>query len=301
MDIVFKLLIVDDEIKEEDDPVYQKIKKMILDMNLKPQIQLSSGINYKEVVKSEDFDLYLIDYSLVDNIEGPQVIREIRDNNKSLTDIILYSTTNDNLYEIIGKYDLDGVYICKRHDLALKTEKILMKLEKRMLNPLSLRGIVLHNYSEVEFRLKELLLQVYSTLKPTEKEKLIENVDKLIVNGKNDFAERIKKCKDNGDFFQNLFLDKNYLFDMAKKIELLEYLRKHKFIDISIKEVKLLKSLNNERNNLGHSKMFIENNEMVMMDISRTKIIYDKDKCNQIKNKLIKVKDLLDKVEQQNQ
>lgn len=51
---------------------------------------------------------------------------------------------------------------------------------------------------------------------------------------------------------------------------------------------------------IGHAKIYIENNEMVAMDINKEKITYNQDKCNEIKCKLIRAKGILDKLEQQN-
>ena len=216
MDIKFKLLIVDDNILDEEDSTYQKIKKKVESMGLIPDIKLSNGSDYKEVVKSEDYDLYLIDYSLVNDISGHEVIREIRDNNRSLTDIILYSTTNENLFQKIDKFQLDGVYICKRDDLILKTEKILEKLEKRTLNPLSLRGVVLHNYSDIEFRLRKFLLELYEGQSQELKQVISNEVDKLVEEGNDNFTKKINECKSSEDYVRSLFLNKNYLI-CAKK------------------------------------------------------------------------------------
>lgn len=299
MDIKFKLLIVDDNILDEEDLTYQKIKKKVESMGLIPDIKLSNGSDYKEVVKSEDYDLYLIDYSLVNDISGHEVIREIRDNNRSLTDIILYSTTNENLFQKIDKFQLDGVYICKRDDLILKTEKILEKLEKRTLNPLSLRGVVLHNYSDIEFRLRKFLLELYEGQSQELKQVISNEVDKLVEEGNDNFTKKINECKSSEDYVRSLFLNKNYLFDMCKKINLLKLFKKYRLVNISDRDINLLKSLNNIRNNLGHAKIIIKNKEMIIQDINDLEYKYTQDECKDIKNKIIRAVKILDELEMQ--
>ena len=299
MDIKFKLLIVDDNILDEEDSTYQKIKKKVESMGLIPDIKLSNGSDYKEVVKSEDYDLYLIDYSLVNDISGHEVIREIRDNNRSLTDIILYSTTNENLFQKIDKFQLDGVYICKRDDLILKTEKILEKLEKRTLNPLSLRGVVLHNYSDIEFRLRKFLLELYEGQSQEVKQVISNEVDKLVEEGNDNFTKKINECKSSEDYVRSLFLNKNYLFDMCKKINLLKLFKKYRLVNISDRDINLLKSLNNIRNNLGHAKIIIKNKEMIIQDINDLEYKYTQDECKDIKNKIIRAVKILDELEMQ--
>ena len=299
MDIKFKVLIVDGNILDEEDSTYQKIKKKVESMGLIPDIKLYNGSDYKEVVKSEDYDLYLIDYSLVNDISGHEVIREIRDNNRSLTDIILYSTTNENLFQKIDKFQLDGVYICKRDDLILKTEKILEKLEKRTLNPLSLRGVVLHNYSDIEFRLRKFLLELYEGQSQELKLVISNEVDKLVEEGNDNFTKKINECKSSEDYVRSLFLNKNYLFDMCKKINLLKLFKKYRLVNISDRDINLLKSLNNIRNNLGHAKIIIKNKEMIIQDINDLEYKYTQDECKDIKNKIIRAVKILNELEMQ--
>lgn len=298
MDIKFNLLIVDDEIGETD-PMYGKIKNKIISMNLVPNIKLSDGMGYKDIVKSDNFDLYLIDFSLVSDIQGPQVIKEIRDNNKNLTDIILYSTTNENLYNKISELDLDGVYICQRRDLILKTEKILNKLEKRMLNPLSLRGIVLHNYSDIEIGLKELLVNKYHELDDKDKKLIREEVLKMAECGVDRFKTAIESCKQEGDLFENLLLGKNFLFNMSQKLKLLEFFNKKQYLQLIKKDINLLWSLNDIRNELGHSKIIEKNNEMVALNFKNEEVIYDQEKCSYTKGKIIRAFEILANLFQQ--
>lgn len=298
MNIEFNLLIVDDEIGETD-PLYIKIETKIKNMNLIPNIKLSDGLGYKDIVKSDNFDLYLIDFSLVSDIQGPQVIKEIRDNNKNLTDIILYSTTNENLYNKISELDLDGVYVCQRRDLILKTEKILNKLEKRMLNPLSLRGIVLQNYSDIELQLKELLIKKYRDLDDENKKLVQDKVIEMTQNGVIRFNEAIENCQQKGDFFENLLLGKNYLFNMGQKLTLLEFFNKKQYLKLIKKDIHLLRSLNDIRNELGHSKIIEKNNAMVAFNIKNEEIIYDQEKCSYTKGKIIRAFEILTSLSQQ--
>ncbi|MGN0797224.1 MAG: hypothetical protein ACI4M5_03375 [Christensenellales bacterium] len=262
-------------------------------MSLIPNIRLSDGLGYQEIVKSANFDLYLIDFSLVNDIQGPQVIKEIRDNNKNLTDIILYSTTNENLYNKISELDLDGVYICQRRDLTLKTEKILNKLEKRMLNPLSLRGIVLHNYSDIELQLKELLVKKYRELGEDDKKIVQDKVLKMVEGGVERFKVAIEDCKQEGDFFENLLLGKNFLFNMGQKLTLLEFYNEKQYLKLVKKDMHLLRSLNDIRNELGHSKIVEKDNEMVVLNLRNEEVVYTQEKCNSTKGKIIHAFEIL--------
>lgn len=297
MDVRFNLLIVDDDIRDEEDSTYKKIKNKIESMNLIPKIKLSNGSDYKKIVKSDNFDLYLIDFSLVNDIQGHQVIKEIRDNNKNLTDIILYSTTNENLYNKVSELNLDGVYVCQRKDLFLKTEKILNKLEKRTLNPLSLRGIVLHNCSDIEFSIREVLLRIYRQQKAENKELIEKEVNDLIKSGIDNFEQKTQECRESGDFFENLLLAKNYLFDMGKKIMLLRFLKKKQLINLTNKDINLLQSLNEIRNNLGHSKILIKDGEMISLNIKAEETKFEEQECKKIKEKIIRAFDIINILE----
>ena len=299
MDIKFKLLIVDDDIRDKEEPTYQKLERKIKDLGLIPEIDLSNGSDYKNIIKSKDYDLYLIDYSLVNDIRGNTVIKEVRDNNRSLTDIVLYSTTDENLYKKLDDYELDGVYVCKRDKLYLKAEQILEKLEKRTLNPLSLRGIVLHNYSDIEFRLRKFLLEKYQKSNKEIQENITEKILEIINEGKKAFEEKIKECQESEDFVQSLFSSKTYLFDMGKKLCLLEYLRGEKLVSLKKQDINLLNSLNKKRNTLGHSKILEKNGAMVTQDINNVEQEYTGEKCKYIKEELKKALAILDELEGQ--
>lgn len=302
MDIRFKVLIVDDSILNTDDSTYQIIEKKIKTIGFTPDIKLSNGLDYKDKITSDDYDLYLVDYNLVDKIHGQDVIIDVRDNNRSLTDIIFYSsaTSTEDLYQELSKNNIDGVYVCPREYLSLKTERILEKLEKRTLNPLYLRGMVLHNYSDIEIRLREFLLTKYKSQSSELKTKISDKILEIICESEDDYGKKIVDCKNSKDFVESLFLHENYLFDMGKKLKLLAFLKKQNIINLSNSNISSLVKLNKERNKLGHSKIFMKDGEMVTQDINKVVDKYTSKKCRDIRKDIKKAQDILDHLEQQN-
>lgn len=173
----------------EDEPTWYNMEKLRVEGILKthfliPSITRKNGddINIDELT-GNDYDLILMDYKLAEDVTGDTIVEAIRNNNV-LTDILFYSSEEENMLAAIrGKMPpIDGVYLTKR-DYTIFTEKvdkIIDKIVRRSEDVVNLRGFVLDNTSDFELRIKEILNICWQKFTPEQRDVLIEKLITLL-------------------------------------------------------------------------------------------------------------------------
>ena len=172
----------------EDEPTWYNMEKMRIEGILRehqliPSITRRSGEDFTiQELTSNDYDLILMDFKL-DELTGDKIVSEIRNNNV-LTDILFYSSEEDNMLNAIRHQmpPIDGVYLTKR-DYTVFTEKaskLISKIVRRSEDVVNLRGFVLDNTSDFELRIKEILNICWNKFDDDQKVSLTTKVVELL-------------------------------------------------------------------------------------------------------------------------
>ncbi|MCH5263431.1 MAG: hypothetical protein J1F42_10990 [Lachnospiraceae bacterium] len=183
MNTVFKILWF------EDEPRWYNMEKLrintiIQEHYLTPEIIRKDGADFEITnLTGNDYDLILMDYKLAEGTTGDTIAAAIRKNN-ILTDILFYSSEEQNMLDAISKGmpPIDGVYLTKR-DYTIFTEKVgnlISKIVKRSEDLVNLRGFVMDGSSDFEVRIQEILNIVWNKFNESEKCILEDAVQKTI-------------------------------------------------------------------------------------------------------------------------
>ena len=123
MNTVFKILWFEDEVSWYN-MERLRINAILQEHYLTPKIVRKNGDDFDITeLTGNDYDLILMDYKLAEGTTGDTVASAIRNNN-ILTDILFYSSEEQNMLDAISKgTPIDGVYLTKR-DYTIFTEKV---------------------------------------------------------------------------------------------------------------------------------------------------------------------------------
>lgn len=265
MNTTFKILWFEDELAWFN---MEKIKvKRILDEHyLKPQIDRKYGddFNIQEVI-GNDYDLILMDFQLAEGVTGDAIVAEIRNSN-ILTDILFYSSAEQNMIKAINKNmpPIDGVYLTKR-DYDIFTEKIrniINKIVKRSEDIVNLRGFVLDNTSDFELRIKEILNLCWQKFRDDEKAKIQETLNNVLLNKRQWAEKQNKKIQKVNCAFEYSNND-NYLLSISDRLDIMNVAINILFSSYNMTEKICPKNfreyykenLNIYRNKLGHKNI----------------------------------------------
>ena len=214
----------------EDEPTWYNMEKLRVEGILKthfliPSITRKNGddINIDELT-GNDYDLILMDYKLAEDVTGDTIVEAIRNNNV-LTDILFYSSEEENMLAAIrGKMPpIDGVYLTKRDYTIFteKVEKIIDKIVRRSEDVVNLRGFVLDNTSDFELRIKELLNICWSKFTPEQRNILIEKLTELLDRKKSWIKKQVETAKAEKNVFHHANNDE-HLLSIADRLDMFQ-------------------------------------------------------------------------------
>jgi len=121
----------------------------------------------EELVKSDSWDLILMDYNLATgSIKGDLIIQQIREH-EFYTDVIFYSEDPDFKKEIMKNY-LEGVFLCQgRSNLRDKVKKIIDLSIKKNLDVCNLRGLIIAEAIDLVNQMDEIIVSSLEIKPPT--------------------------------------------------------------------------------------------------------------------------------------
>ncbi|MCE1248293.1 MAG: response regulator, partial [Firmicutes bacterium] len=217
-----------------------------------------------EKLKSNNYDLILMDYKLADDHTGYEVASAIREH-KISTDILFYSSDVDKMRNAIfnPSAPLEGIYYSprKNEEFESKVEIVIDKIVRRSEDLINLRGFVLDNSCDFEVRVKEILNKAWEKFEKMEKDELEKEAKKRLKNK----VKSHKKTVDNLNEKIHVFpraAEMEYFFDhhdrlilLTKTIKILQ--KEHSFQPQS-KHLKFTEEYQDNilkyRNALGHKK-----------------------------------------------
>lgn len=111
-----KILVVDDE------PDFLDLLKIRLEANGYEVITADNGLTALEIVKKDKPDAMLLDI-LMPNIDGLEVLRRIRQENKDLPVFIITAFSNEERFKVANNLNASG-FIVKTSDLKEEIDRI---------------------------------------------------------------------------------------------------------------------------------------------------------------------------------
>lgn len=264
MNTEFKILWFEDEVHWYN-MERLRINSILQEHYLTPHILRKDGDDFNITeLTGNVYDLILMDYKLAEEITGDTIASAIRENNV-LTDILFYSSEEQNMLDTISKKSppIDGVYLTKR-DNTIFTEKVrnlINKIVKRSEDLVNLRGFVMDESADFEVRIREILNIVWHKFKEDEKNILEKAVQKKIeINDTRNEKTKQKVLSENPTFpaaVNNIHFfshsDRLYLLEQVINILLDNYnLSSEK--EFSSFKSNYEKEISHYRNALGHKK-----------------------------------------------
>ncbi|SHM18421.1 Response regulator receiver domain-containing protein [Fibrobacter sp. UWR3] len=255
----FKILWIednDDWYKAASRKVIEFIESHSLSTNCVERKKTGKNLNL-DSLKSNNYDLILMDYKLPKGSpNGDKIIENIR-KNLILTDILFYSSQYDEMIESFREMvpEIDGVYLSKR-DRSLfleKVDRLISKIVQRSEDIVNLRGMVLEATSDFEEQAEKLLTKLYDSAKERKKQILDSILDKKILQ--HNQKEIKQKVADFEDGKLNVSIANNDFLGMYNRLTIFaEYAK-----TTNNKEAKnilnyYMSKLGYFRNKLGHVK-----------------------------------------------
>lgn len=213
------------------------------------------------ILKTNQYDLILMDYNLVEGYVGDEIIKLIRSNN-ILTDILFYSSEYKKMIESVKESipAFDGIYLTKRDNSIFfkKTENIISKIVRRSEDIVNLRGMVLDATSEFELIVKQFIPILWDNATQDNRDcikKII--IDKILNHYNTMLSESISKFSSGELSLKNL--NKGTLFSMNDRLTIITEYSKKISKSLKLKDQDFNQYYTNNlsafRNALGHKKI----------------------------------------------
>ena len=285
MDLNFKILWFENDTSAIDslEPI---IQEHLEDQGFKLIKKRVDGMpdDIDVLMKSDSWDLILMDYNLTTGSEkGDQIIQKIREHD-FLFDIIFYSEDPDFKKEITKNY-LEGVFLCQgRSNLREKVKKIIDLSVKKSLDVCNLRGLIIAEAIDLVKQMDEIILDHF---KINEKSELLFRERVLEEEFFNDAQKYklIQRILDRNIQSMNEFIAQKV--DPTKNPQVQNTLNK-------ISPVKLLFNKFDEdvityRNNMAHAKCSPDEKNVLICRIKSkiTPETFNDNKCKEIRKKFI--------------
>ena len=170
--------------------------------------KMEENLSFNGLIKNPELDMILVDFNLDDTYDGYEVIKYIREQKTNYHAPIIFYTADDiptlidlknkeNVFK--GKKILEGIYFEERDKIEEKAICIFHSLLEKEKSVAHGRGLLLDTCSEMEAKIKELILLLQSKIKDkTTAKNLILN--EILKENNNDFQQAVKALDENTIF-----------------------------------------------------------------------------------------------------
>lgn len=190
----------------------------------------------------KDVDIILMDYNLLNNDKGNDIIKRIRAKD-IFTEIIFYSEKTKVKEKLIGEC-VEGIYFSERDTLFLRLQQIIPHTIKKVIDLTNMRGLVMSETSLLDLELNNLILTLltYIDSKDSCKRQLL--IDKVFQK-RLEHAHNIKEIeheiqkinkKDEIIFKINFMERQQYIQDIMLLLENIEASDRYAFVNKLLKE-----------------------------------------------------------------
>lgn len=158
MRLSFSILWFDDREDYFDSLNLAPLKKEIISWGFTPIIDtVSTAKDFIDRSPFKSYDLILVDRNLEDYENGEEFIANLR-RNAIYTEVIFYTTRDaSDLWELVRKHELEGVFVSLRDGIFEKIYKIGPQLIRKVLDLDNMRGIVMAEVGELDHLLNEIV------------------------------------------------------------------------------------------------------------------------------------------------
>jgi len=237
-----------DSMKEKIEDFFEQFG-FILNLDIQNDANNLNDLIIKINTYEKDVDIILMDYNLLNDDKGSELIKKIRSND-IFTEIIFYSERT----QIKKKFKsecIEGIYFSERDTLFIRLQQIIPHTIKKVIDLTNMRGIVMSETSLLDLDLNNLILSLlnYIDIKDNCKRQVL--IDKVFQK-RLEQAHKIKeiehekrriKGKEVLSFIVNTTEREKYISDISQLLENIEASDRYQFINKLLKE-EVCKKLN---------------------------------------------------------
>lgn len=324
MDLTFRIIWFED-VDEWYNTTSRRVTGYIKDKNFKVEImrvEKASAFDLS-VHQLQNYDLLIVDYELekiydqngVKTIYGTEIIRMIREGN-FLNDVLFYSAHGfDVINSVMKQEGLQGVFIADRNngEFLEKVKLLIDKAVRRADNLINIRGVVMDTTSDFDNKIRDLINIIWPILGDSET-KIANDIKKKILKDNIKTAEKLdeKYQEINATNIDALLNERD--FSAIRQARLLswciesneelkknfqEILKKSLIVGNNEEQIRFYDLYNGDiikyRNALAHVKTTPSvDSEVIIGEIDGQPVQFDRELCNQLRNKLLKYENALD-------
>lgn len=186
----------------------------------------------------KDADIILMDYNLLNNDKGNEIIKRIRAKD-IFTEIIFYSEKT-KVKEKFADECIEGIYFSERDTLFLRLQQIIPHTIKKVVDLTNMRGLVMSETSLLDLELNNLILTILNYLDKKDSCKRQLLIDKVFQK-RLEHAHNIKEIehtidKDTITFNINFKERDEFIKDIITLLENIEASDRYTFVNKLIKE-----------------------------------------------------------------
>jgi CheY-like chemotaxis protein len=247
MNLAYNILWFEDS-EEWIDSMQEKVEDFFFDFGFLLNLDIQKNANnldslMKQINSHEkDIDIILMDYNLLHNDKGSDLIKKIR-SKEIFTEIIFYSEKT-KVKEKFKDECIEGIYFSERDTLLLRLKQIIPHTIKKVIDLTNMRGIVMSETSLLDIDLNNLILAIleYIDKKDSCKRQLL--IDKVFqkrlehAHTVKEIEHEVKKIanKDTKIFKLNTTEREEYLKDIIQLLEKVESSDRYQFVNKLMKE-----------------------------------------------------------------
>ncbi|MFC4762961.1 response regulator [Dyella koreensis] len=170
MKLEYKILWFDDNEEMYQSIDFDPLRQGIDGWGFVPEIEfVSNPDDFLKRSPFTDYDLIVVDYNLEEHGQGQDFIAKIRDQ-EVYTEIIFYSAgKSSSLWEAVGKYQLEGIYIANKTVIIEKILKVGLQTLRKVLDVGNMRGIVMAEVGDLDHSLDVIVRTAIDSLNPEQR------------------------------------------------------------------------------------------------------------------------------------
>ncbi len=247
MNLAYNILWFEND-KEWVDSIEEKFEDFFFDFGFLLKYDVYQNADHLDHLINQinnherDVDIILMDYNLLNNDKGNEIIKRIRAKD-IFTEIIFYSEKT-KVKEKFTDECIEGIYFSERDTLFLRLQQIIPHTIKKVIDLTNMRGLVMSETSLLDIELNNLILIILKFIDKKDSCKRQLLVDKVFQK-RLEHAHNIKEIdheiqkinkKDTIIFKINFNEREKYIKDIKILLENIESSDRYMFVNKLIKE-----------------------------------------------------------------
>ena len=292
MKLSYDILWFEDQFKALE-PSIKRLSESVSKKGLILNIEEKTSITSKEIYelgdrldKNNPYDIVIFDFDMgKDALTGVDIAKKLRAN--IYTDMVLYSGKKpDEINQIVFNEKLQGVFIIHRPAFFDEIFPIIDDHIKKISSLNGARGMVMSEWSEIEFDLRKYLVESVKSLDNSERQKHEKKIRKRLID---QTSNRLKKLQNAPDIYDLVVDSLQCDFSIIRRS--LKSIKEDTSIFDEGKDIHLVQK---ERNSLAHNKQDLqEDGSLLLTSPKGEKKYYNLVEFERLRNSLIELKDKL--------